>query len=84
MPNRPRRPTAAQAYIYFECRFARGLFCAIPKSGAIPDFLIGAGWKFRGTLGKHGDSPGGFNVPAARAAVRREGCYFFVAAVDEA
>ncbi|MBJ6126826.1 hypothetical protein [Microvirga splendida] len=83
MLNRPRRPTAAQAYIYFECRFARGLFCAIPKSGAIPDFLIGAGWRFRGTLGKHGNSPGGFNVTAARSAVQREGCYFFVAAADE-
>ncbi|WP_215412640.1 hypothetical protein, partial [Escherichia coli] len=38
--------------IVFEGRCAQGLFCIVPRSGTIPEFLIGPGWKFRGTLGK--------------------------------
>jgi hypothetical protein len=72
----------AQSYIVFEARFARDLFCAVPKSSPIPDFLIGAGWSFRGTLSRHWSSLGGFKAAEARAAIEREGFYLFAASLD--
>jgi hypothetical protein len=65
-------------YILFECRFARDLFCAVPSSSPIPDFLVAGGWKFRGTLGKRGLRQSGFRASAARTAVCRDGFYLFV------
>jgi hypothetical protein len=75
--------TEAQSYIVFEARFARDLFCAVPKSSPIPDFLIGAGWSFRGTLSRHWSSLGGFKAAEARTAVEREGFYLFAASLDK-
>jgi hypothetical protein len=73
----------AQSYIVFEARFARDLFCAVPKSSPIPDFLIGAGWTFRGTLSRHWSSLGGFKAAEARSAVEREGFYLFAASLEK-
>lgn len=66
------------SYILFESRFARDLFCAVPKSCPIPDFLVGASWKFKGTLDENRKKPAGFKEEAVPGAVQREGCYFFV------
>ena len=78
----PRDGIETQSYIVFEARFARDLYCAVPKSRPIPDFLIGAGWTFRGTLSRHWSSLGGFEATPARAAIEREGFYLFVASLD--
>jgi hypothetical protein len=74
----PRDVAAARSCIVFECRFARHLFCAIPTSCPIPDFLIGPAWRFRGTLGKRGFALSGFKPASARAAVHRDGFYLFM------
>lgn len=70
---------ALTTYLIFECRFARHVFCAIPRGDPIPDFLIGASWRFLGTLGKRGFKVPGFRPTQAQAAVRRDGFYLFVA-----
>ena len=74
----------AQSYVVFEARFARDLFCAVPKSHPIPDFLIGAGWTFRGTLSRHWSSLGGFEAVQARAAIERDGFFLFAASLGPA
>ncbi|NBJ13899.1 hypothetical protein GR304_23895 [Microvirga sp. SYSU G3D207] len=45
--------------------------------------IASAGWKFRGMLGRQGNNLGGFKAAAARAAVDRDGFYFFVAPVRD-
>ena len=70
---------ALTTYLIFKCRFARDVFCAIPRGDPIPDFLIGAGWRFLGTLGKRGLKTPGFKPAQAQAAVRSDGYYLFVA-----
>lgn len=64
-------------YVIFEARFTRDLFCAVPTSHPIPDFLTGAAWQFRGTLGKRGFKLPGFKMASARKAVSRDGFYLF-------
>lgn len=66
-----------RTYVIFQARFARDLFCAVPTSLPIPDFLTGAAWQFRGTLGKRGFMPPGFKAASARKATSRDGFYLF-------
>ncbi|GAB6846139.1 hypothetical protein HNR00_003313 [Methylorubrum rhodinum] len=66
-----------RTYVIFQARFARDLFCAVPTSLPIPDFLTGAAWRFRGTLGKRGFMPPGFKAASARKAANRDGFYLF-------
>ena len=49
----------------------------MPKSHPIPDFLVGPGWKFRGTLSREQKAALGFSEQAAREAVEFDGYYFF-------
>lgn len=72
--------TDEPAYIIFESRFARDLFCAVPTSRVIPAFLCGVAWLFRGTLGKRGFRIPGFNTATARTAAQRDGFYLFTSA----
>ena len=53
------------------------LFCAVPKSHPVPDFLVGPSWKFKGTLDRNRDKPSGFKEKAARDAIQRDGYYYF-------
>lgn len=71
------KPKAHRSYIIFECQFAKDLFCAVPKSFPIPDFLVGAAWVFRGTLGQRGYRPSGFRAAAAWTAARRDGFHLY-------
>ena len=72
-----RAKTPTRSYVIFESRFAQDLFCAVPTSLPIPDFLTDAGWQFRGTLGKRGFMPPGFRAASARTAASRDGFYLF-------
>lgn len=72
-----RAKPSTRTYVIFEARFAQDLFCAVPTSLPIPDFLAGAAWQFRGTLGKRGFRPPGFKAASARTAVSRDGFYLF-------
>lgn len=69
---------ALRSYLVFECQFAQNLFCAIPTSCPIPEFLIGRAWVFRGTLGKRGFKLSGFMPASARMAVQRDGFCLFM------
>lgn len=64
--------------LVFQCRFAKDLFCAVPKSRSIPDFLIGPGWRFWGSSNKKGRRALGFNRTRALADIRKDGHHFFV------
>jgi hypothetical protein len=76
-----KRPT--RTYVIFECRFAQDLFCAVSTSLSIPDFLISGGWRFRGTVGKQGFMPSGFNAASAQKALSRDGFYLFTSTRTE-
>ncbi len=69
---------ALRSYIVFECQFAQNLFCAIPTSWPVPEFLIGPAWVFRGTLGKRGFKLSSFKPASARMAAQRDGFYLFM------
>lgn len=70
--------SALRSYLVFESQFAQNLFCAIPTSCPIPEFLIGRAWVFRGTLSKRGFKLSGFKPASARMAVQRDGFYLFM------
>lgn len=72
-----RAKSPPRTYVIFEAQFARDLFCAVPTSLPIPDFLTGAAWQYRGTLGKRGFRPAGFKAASARKAASRDGFYLF-------
>lgn len=69
--------TLTRTYVVFECRFAQDLFCAVSTSLSIPGFLIGGGWRFRGTLGKQSFMASGFSAASAQKALSRDGFYLF-------
>lgn len=64
-------------YIAFACRFTEGLFCAVPKSYPIPDFLIGPGWRYWGSLDQSNSKAIGFKEKHAMASIQSEGYCFF-------
>lgn len=70
------RTRVTGSYILFESRFARDLFCAVPKSHPVPEFLVGPSWKFKGTLDRNRDKLSGFKEKAARDAIQRDGYYY--------
>lgn len=67
------------SYVLFACQFARDTYCAVPTSYAIPEFLVGPGWRFVAVLNRKRSRQPGFREKAAQAAIRRDGYYLFTA-----
>lgn len=67
------------SYVLFACQFARDTYCAVPTSYAIPEFLVGPGWRFVAVLNRKRSRQPGFREKAAEAAIGRDGYYLFTA-----
>lgn len=67
------------SYVLFASRFAQDTYCAVPTSQPIPDFLVGAGWRFVRRLSGERRRQPGFKEEAAQEAIGRDGYYLFTA-----
>ena len=65
-----------QAYNLFVSK-SEGLYCAVPEDCAVPGFLTGDLWEFRGKADQQIGTPVGFNGAAAATGVRFNGFYLF-------
>jgi hypothetical protein len=69
--------------LVFEARFTRDLFCLVARTHAIPDFLVGPAWKYRGTLDRSGIRVRSLTTEAARAAWHRDGFHIFTSSIGQ-
>lgn len=79
MPAPAIRPPIREAYNLFRRRSEPEMLCAVPEDRAVPAFLSGDDWEFRG---KSAEGPvetplGAFDLHAARASVRFNGFYLY-------
>ncbi len=70
--------------LVFEARFTRDPFCLVARTHAIPDFLIGPAWRYRGTLYRSGVRAKGLTTEAARATWHRDGFHIFASSIGQA
>ncbi len=65
------------AYNLFRRKGYHDVFCAVPEDCAVPAFLRGAAWEFRGKVDESSPAPVDFDAKAAVTAVRSNCSYFF-------
>jgi hypothetical protein len=69
------RPSAREAYNLFRRRSEPETICAVPEDRAVPPFLSGDDWEYKGKSA--GGPMGAFDLHAARASVRFNGFYLY-------
>jgi hypothetical protein len=66
-----------EPYNLFRTRAGECLICAVPEGRAVPAFLTGRRWSYKGRLDSARTTPLGFDARAARTGVRFNGFYLF-------
>jgi hypothetical protein len=65
------------AYNLFRSKGPNALVCAVPEERIVPGFVTARSWEFGGRLDGRRETPLGFDVRAAAAAIRYNGFYLY-------